>query len=170
MSPCTRACDYLVVLSGVCGCVCVCIYLSGICICVYVYVCLSGFLCLSDGLCVLTGDSECLCPQEQECVLVSSCVCLLSVWGVTCVRDVHLCVSGTVLPGCISMCCENHRVSGCVSLSGGVCLDDFVHVSFPLCLGAPCLSGPRSPQCWAVQLTCLPRPPLPSLCPRSWEL
>lgn len=54
--------------------------------------------------------------------------------------DVHPCVSGTVLPGCVSMCCENHCVSGCVSLSGGVCLDDFVHVSFPPCLGAPCLS------------------------------
>jgi len=41
---------------------------------VYVYVSLPGFLCLSDGLCVLTGDSECLCPQERECVLVSVCV------------------------------------------------------------------------------------------------
>ena len=81
-----------------------------------------------------------VCAGLLVCVCVCVCVCLLSVWGVAWVRDVHLCVSGTVLPGCVSMCCENHCVSGCVSLSGRVCLDDFVHVSFPLCLRAPCLS------------------------------
>ena len=81
-----------------------------------------------------------VCAGLLVCVCVCVCVCLLSVWGVAWVRDVHLCVSGTVLPGCVSMCCENHCVSGCVSLSGTVCLDDFVHVSFPLCLRAPCLS------------------------------
>ena len=73
-------------------------------------------------------------------LLVCVRVCLLSVCGVACVCEVHLCVSGTVLPGCVSMCCENHCVSGCVCLSGEVSLDDFAHVSFPLCLEAPCLS------------------------------
>ena len=59
----------------------------------YVYICLSGFLCLSDGLRVLTGDSECLCPQERECVLVSLCVCV-------CVCVCVSCLCG-VLHGCV---------------------------------------------------------------------
>lgn len=40
------------------------------------------------------------------------------------------CVRGGPPPGWISMCCEDHIVSGCVSLSVGVCLYDFVCVSF----------------------------------------
>lgn len=66
----------------------------------------------------LTWNSGYLCPERGVCAGLR-CVCVSVMCGVACVPDVHLCVSGTVLPGCVSPCVVRmHCVSG-LSMSGG---------------------------------------------------
>ena len=58
------------------------------------YICLSGFVCLSDGLCVLTWNSECLCPENGSvCWSPCVCVCVSCLCAALRVRQMSICVS-----------------------------------------------------------------------------